>query len=496
MHTNPNFPQPVAAPPVSEESSVRISTAAAFRHSHTALHKLVHTLTPQASSEARHHLRVLQFSFETQRDQHSGAAGCLHDVTPLTHANSDAEPRSKTLHRRARAVARNYLTETSRGDLALSPEQTQQALYDLRVHQVELELQAEELHATRRELDADILVHKELEDVLRASELRYRTVADFTSDWEYWILPDGSMRYVSPSCEQISGYTPAEFYADPDLLSRIVHADDQALFAQHRRSVRAAGEAGSVDFRIQTKDGHIRWIAHACRPVFDSDGKPNGVRASNRDNTERKGMEEQVRQLAFYDPLTRLANRTLLNDRLSQALLASKRSALYGALMFLDLDSFKALNDQHGHSAGDRLLTEVALRIQGCVREFDTVARFGGDEFVVMLDELALTPQEARSQAGTIAEDIRAVLAAPYLLGLGMGHDGVDAGTLEHLCTASIGVALFVYDRGATQNGILLHADTAMYQAKELGRNQVRFFEPPRAVASDNVDTDLPKALL
>ncbi|MCF8168089.1 MAG: diguanylate cyclase [Rhodoferax sp.] len=401
------------------------------------------------------------------------------DVHPLTRAESVAEPRSLTMHRRAEAVARNFLTEASRNDRYLSAAEAQQVMYELRVHQIELEMQAEELHRTRIELDVDMVERKKLEDVLRESELRYRTVADFTSDWEYWILTDGSLRYVSPSCEQISGYTPTEFYAEPDLLSRIVYADDQVLYAKHRHDLSLPGGREVLDFRIMTKGGDIRWIAHVCQPVFDGEGKPTGVRASNRDNTDRKLMEEQVRQLAFYDPLTHLANRRLLNDRLSQTLLTSKRSAFYGALMFLDLDNFKPLNDHHGHSVGDLLLVEVATRLKACVREIDTVARFGGDEFVVLLDELALSHADSLSQAAVIAEKIRLALAAPYVLGL--EQEGVDKGTLNHRCTASIGVTLLLHGE-ANQDDVLVRADAAMYQAKERGRNRVQFYEN-RAVA-------------
>jgi len=395
------------------------------------------------------------------------------DVVPLTRAESVAEPRSRTMHRRAEAVARTFLTEASRSDRYLSPAEAQQVMYDLRVHQVELEMQAEELQRTRLELDTDIVERKKLESVLRERELRYRTVADFTSDWEYWILPDGTLRYVSPSCEKICGYTPTEFYAEPDLLSRIVHPEDQHLYAKHRHELSLPGGHEVLDFRIQTKDGNIRWIAHVCQPVFDGEGKPNGVRGSNRDNTERKQMEVQVRQLAFYDPLTHLANRRLLNDRLSQTLLASKRSAFYGALMFLDLDNFKPLNDSHGHSVGDLLLVEVATRIKACVREIDTVARFGGDEFVVLLDELALSHEDSMVQAAVVAEKIRLALASHYVLGT--KRNGSDALALEYRCTASIGVTLFVYGE-ASQDDILVRADAAMYQAKEQGRNRVQFY--------------------
>ena len=403
-------------------------------------------------------------------------------VLPLTPPSGKPETTMQALHRRAQAVARNFLTEASRGDRDLSREEAQKVLYELRVHQVELELQAEELQRTQIELDVDIVERKKLEAVLRESELRYRTVADFTSDWEYWMLADGTLRYVSPSCESISGYTPAEFYVDPKLLSRIVHPEDQHLFAGHRHDLIDASGPDALDFRIRTKGGAIRWIAHVCRPVFDSDGKPNGMRASNRDNTERKQMEEQVHQLAFYDPLTQLANRRLLGDRLGQALLASKRSVCYGAVMFMDLDNFKALNDKHGHSAGDLLLVEAAARVKACVREIDTVARFGGDEFVVLLGELAPSLAASMAQTSVIADKIRLALAEPYALR--MERNDADAATLVHRCTASIGFTLFI-DDAVSPDEILMRADTAMYQAKAQGRDRVRFYVEQNKASSE-----------
>ena len=191
------------------------------------------------------------------------------------------------------------------------------------------------------------------------------------------------------------------------------------------------------------------------------------------DITERKLMEEEIRQLAFYDSLTSLPNRRLLNDRLSQIMAASRRSGLYGAMMFLDLDNFKLLNDTHGHDVGDLLLIEVAARLKNCVRSMDSVARFGGDEFVVMLSELNSDKLESISQAGHIAEKILASLSEPYLLPI--NPEG-GSGLVTHRCTASIGVAVFT-DHEANQDDILKWADAAMYQAKNSGRNQIRFYE-------------------
>jgi diguanylate cyclase (GGDEF)-like protein/PAS domain S-box-containing protein len=308
---------------------------------------------------------------------------------------------------------------------------------------------------------------------LQESELRYRTVADFTSDCEFWIMPDGVLKYVSPSCEQISGYSPEEFYADPGLLTRRIHPDDQALYAEHTQHMSAQGVPQPIDFRYCTKSGKYRWLSHACRPVFDTSGKSLGRRTSNRDITERKQMEEQVSNLAFYDALTQLPNRRLLHDRLDQSIAACGRSGNYGALIFLDLDNFKPLNDSQGHAVGDLLLVEVANRLKNCVRDADTVSRFGGDEFVVMLHELDHDKTVSASQAGLVAEKIRLALSRPYLLTINPNEG--EKGLIEHLCSASIGVTLFNH-QDACHEDILTWADTAMYQAKEAGRNRVKFY--------------------
>jgi diguanylate cyclase (GGDEF)-like protein/PAS domain S-box-containing protein len=188
---------------------------------------------------------------------------------------------------------------------------------------------------------------------------------------------------------------------------------------------------------------------------------------------ERKHMEEKVRRLAFHDTLTGLPNRLLLNDRVEQAIAASKRNGRYAALLFLDLDNFKPLNDEYGHDAGDLLLKEVAHRLGKCVREVDTIARFGGDEFVVVLSELFADKAESTSQVLAIAEKIRFALALPYVLDI--QADGKSKTTVSHHCTASIGAVLFSsLDSSAVD--IVKSADLAMYQAKAAGRNRVQLF--------------------
>jgi diguanylate cyclase (GGDEF)-like protein len=169
-----------------------------------------------------------------------------------------------------------------------------------------------------------------------------------------------------------------------------------------------------------------------------------------------------------------LPNRRHLNERLVHAMAASKRSGYYGALMFLDLDKFKQLNDTHGHGMGDLLLIQVAQRISSCVREADTVARFGGDEFVVMLSELDTDRTESIAQASIVAEKIRTLLAEPYVLTL--AHEGQSPVIVEHHCSSSIGVVLFNGHTASTEE-LFKWADISMYQAKAGGRNTIRFFE-------------------
>ena len=195
-------------------------------------------------------------------------------------------------------------------------------------------------------------------------------------------------------------------------------------------------------------------------------------RALQEEISEREKMEDQVRQMAFYDLLTNLPNRRLLDDRLQQAMAASRRTGRLGAVMFLDLDNFKPLNDTNGHAVGDLLLMEVARRLKRRVREHDTVARFGGDEFVVILSDLDSSLDVALSLAQVIAEDVRISLCESYQLCV--GQDGPGEQLLEHRCTTSIGVTLFSAVE-TSQKDVLKRADAAMYDAKQAGRNQVRF---------------------
>lgn len=198
--------------------------------------------------------------------------------------------------------------------------------------------------------------------------------------------------------------------------------------------------------------------------------------------TQRMAAEERFRTLAFFDPLTRLPNRNLLMDHLRQALLLSIRNRRHGALIFLDLDHFKNINDTHGHDAGDQLLQEVAARLLLCVRQSDIVARLGGDEFVLILEQLDEDAEQAAHQADVVAEKIRASLANPYQLTTLLNQSRV---AIDYHSTVSIGISLFG-DRRDQLDELLKRADLTLYQAKAAGRNTVRFFDPSmqRAVES------------
>jgi diguanylate cyclase (GGDEF)-like protein len=192
------------------------------------------------------------------------------------------------------------------------------------------------------------------------------------------------------------------------------------------------------------------------------------------EHIKRKLAEDEIRNLAFYDQLTKLPNRRILEDRLCQTMLSSKRNGHYVALLFLDLDNFKPLNDEHGHDLGDLLLIEVANRLKGCVREIDTVVRYGGDEFVVLISDLEENEAESKLQTEFIAEKIRSALGLPYILQI--QQEGRGAVTVEHHCTSSIGAVLFI-NHDVNQIDIIKLADRAMYRAKEAGRNLIRFHE-------------------
>jgi diguanylate cyclase (GGDEF)-like protein/PAS domain S-box-containing protein len=419
---------------------------------------------------------------------------------------------------------------------------------------------------------------------LQDSEEKFRTVADFTADWEYWMTPDQRFAYVAPAALQVTGYAPEEFTKDPSLLDAIIYPEDRPRFLEHSDrylSTRHDDDLAEIEFRIRRKDGEVRWIGHHCRAVYGSADRYLGRRVSNRDITERKRADDQLRLaakvieesneaimvtdrdnrivsvnrafsditgylpadalgrdpsflssgrhgddfykrmwaaigstgywkdeiwdrrssgevfpgwlsitavraddgrianyvaifsditerksaqaqiefLAHHDPLTGLPNRLLLKDRIEQAIAHAARTSQSVALLFLDLDRFKAINDTLGHQVGDKLLRAVVGRIGDVVRETDTISRLGGDEFLILLSEM-----ESTDSVTDVARRILERSAEPFEI------DGDLMST-----SVSIGIAIFPED-GTDFDTLLKKADTALYHAKAAGRNDFHFF--------------------
>lgn len=280
--------------------------------------------------------------------------------------------------------------------------------------------------------------------------------------------------WANPAFSRLTGYTLEETVGCH--IKELVNSGEQdSAFYQRLWETILSGRVWHGEIVNRRKD-HSRYHEEmTITPVRSQSGEITHFIAVKQDIGERKAAEEQIRTLAFHDTLTHLPNRRLLNDRLDQAMSTSRRSGRYGALIFLDLDNFKPLNDEHGHDVGDLLLIEVARRISHCVREVDTVARFGGDEFVVVLSELDRDKSNSAEQARCIAEKIRVALAGKYELTI--QPDQGKAATVVHHCTSSIGVVLFINHDACTAD-IIKWADFAMYQAKTSGRNSIRIYDP------------------
>ncbi|MTW21608.1 putative bifunctional diguanylate cyclase/phosphodiesterase [Allochromatium palmeri] len=329
-------------------------------------------------------------------------------------------------------------------------------------------------------LTAEIVRRQTLERQLRESEERYRMYIEHAPEGIF--VADNLGRFVdaNPSACAMVGYSRSELLrmtvtdlSPPDQVSVYLAAFEQIL----------ANGRHELEITLRRKEGHD--IVGSLRAIT----LPGDfVMGFCTDITARKLAEEQIHNLAYFDPLTELPNRRLLLDRLRQTMVVSSRHQEYGALLMIDLDHFKDLNDTQGHDIGDRLLTEVARRLTASVRREDTVARLGGDEYVIVAGELGTDESGAALLAEQIAEQIHCALGRPYML---------EEGRLTYHSSASVGVTLFCGQEIGVEL-LLKQADVALYQAKYAGRNTIRFFNPDMQAAIDaraTLETALRRAM-
>lgn len=341
----------------------------------------------------------------------------------------------------------------------------QRLLHELQVHQVELDMQNDELRLAILSLQNEVGLRKQAEQELRIAAIAFEAQnAMVVTDHHGIILR------VNAGFTRITGYSAAE--ATGQTMAILKSGRHDEFF--YRRLWDTLKEKGAWQGEVWNK--RKNGLIYAEMLFIKAVGTPErGIThyvASFSDITQDKEAEAEIHRLAYYDALTQLPNRRLLQDRLGQALAATARSGSIGALFFIDLDNFKILNDTRGHDVGDLLLVSVAQRLLATVRGGDTVARQGGDEFVVLMDDLGTEIDKAVALASQLGEKLRDAIDRPF-----------DLKGNEYHCKISIGVGLF--DKTDSVENIFKHADLALYQAKSAGRNTLRFFDPPMQLAMD-----------
>lgn len=313
----------------------------------------------------------------------------------------------------------------------------------------------------------DISQQKQSQEHLQQSLTFSKRMIDALRDGISVLNKDGYTTEVNPALCAMTGYSreellgtcsPFPYWPVEELAT--IDAAMQKTITQH---------SGNFDLIFVRKNGERFPVSVAASTVFDDHGQVISYIATIKDISDYKKMESEIQHLAFYDPLTSLPNRRLLNDRINFAMSSSKRSGKFSGLMMLDLDNFKPLNDLHGHDIGDLLLIETARRLRSCIREIDTVARFGGDEFVIVINELHQDKDHADEYLLDIAEKIRSQIADPYHL---HANSMLAEASIEHHCTASIGCLSFI-GKNRQARELLKIADKEMYRAKQQGRNRV-----------------------
>jgi diguanylate cyclase (GGDEF)-like protein/PAS domain S-box-containing protein len=304
----------------------------------------------------------------------------------------------------------------------------------------------------------DVTERKKLEKVIKESEEHFCSLVWYSSDIITILEADGTVRYVSPTVERITG-DKSEEQIGTNAFDSVHPNDRERALATFAEVLKRPGLHPPLEFRVLHRNGSWRYLEHVANNLLD-DPAVRGVVVTSRDVTERKVLEEQLLHQAFHDPLTGLPNRALFMDRLEHALALAHRRGTRVAVMFIDLDSFKAINDSLGHAAGDRLLRVVAQRLKACVRPEDTAARLGGDEFTILVEGVAGVGEVVR-----IAERMAEILQLPFALE-----------EQEVFVTASTGIALNSTAQEQPAD-LLRHADLAMYRAKRRGKARYEVFE-------------------
>ncbi|WP_020654249.1 bifunctional diguanylate cyclase/phosphodiesterase [Massilia niastensis] len=317
-----------------------------------------------------------------------------------------------------------------------------------------------DLRRTNRRLLDDMVARERAEKALQQSEQRFRQLVSMSSDW-YW-EQDAALRFTMVT----GGFTEKSGVAVENLLGKTRWEYMPSLLETefgraHVAQLRAHEPFTNLEYQTVDEHGDTRWFCVNGQPVFDDDGVLTGYRGTGTDITERKLTEQRVHHVAQHDVLTGLPNRSLLQDRLAQAIAYANRSGHPVWVMLIDLDRFKFVNDSMGHKAGDVLLMTVAARLRSSLRDSDTVARLSGDEFVVILSQYQDEPLTS-----DIVQRVMDSVAQPVMLG-----------TKEFFVTCSIGVAVYPSEGTAADN-LIEHADIAMYRAKKLGRNNFQFYTP------------------
>lgn len=317
----------------------------------------------------------------------------------------------------------------------------------------------------------DITRHKQSEEALREQEIFLNMITENSEDFIAVLDLKGRRLYNSPSYARLFGN--ADLPIGSDSFAEI-HPDDRKHLQQVFQETVQTGNGMQANFRFVLPDGSLRHMESRGTVLKNSNGVALRVVVVSRDITERKQAAEVISSLALYDSLTGKSNYRLLHDRLVQVMTANKRRGNFGALLFIDLDNFRTFNDLHGQEAGNALLIEMSGRVSDCVREVDTVSRFGGDEFVVLLGELSADRTNSNKEANIVAEKIHLALSAPYMLKI--KREGKPDTVLRHLCTASIGI----FPIGNTESNadeIIKNADRMMHEAKNSGRNKINNFD-------------------